>query len=169
MSGKLFGDQFIVLASQLKNRDERDIEKVSSLAGAIASYTIPYAGLALQVVSLFSEEEVSGEEVVPRSYYDTTDLELNRYLLGRYPWQGKETIEVFYTDRLEREKIEAVSLEPENITIGGKTFECQVVALKGKQVDSTRWLALRADKHPLLVKEQLVEEGITFTFSLETE
>jgi hypothetical protein len=167
LSGRSMGSELLVAAAKVRTKEQQDTEDVLELSQIIASYTIPHAGTVSQVLALFLDEESEGEQSVPQSQFDTTDLQLHQYLLQSSPWQGEKTITTFFTDRLELEQIQVRYQGQQSLTIKNTHYQCSVFQIIEQEAQSTVWIAQQPEHNALLVQEKYKEDGLEFLTRLE--
>lgn len=123
--------------------------------------------IASMISDQFFHEKLEGEEDIPSSYYDTTDLELSNHIMSLAPWEGVRNIRVFYTESLERKKVKASYLGSEEVKVANRMFACDAFSLViGKELH-TLWLTRSADLGVVAIKEVSLEDGIEFTALLQ--
>jgi len=141
ISGERQNGALWCLTREIISKKEKEEGVVVGLALSAAATQIPYAGLALNALSLMSDSEGYGDLRIPLELFDTTAMELPGFLVKYQKGLPHQQIRVLYTAELDIRPVAVRSLGTHTLRLGDREFSCQKYALASKGDRCTLWVA----------------------------
>lgn len=127
-------------ARQVQTKKEKENDDLIGISKMVLAETVPYAGQAMTVLGLLSEEG-EGDFQIPLDSFDVTPQQLPGFLTETA--KGLKDKQIRILDITELEIIEFIFTEiaSETIQTGDKSFKCRVFTATSSSGNFTYWLA----------------------------
>lgn len=126
-------------AREVSSKQAKEEDELTGLALSVAAAAIPYAGL---VMGLLREGDgLKGDQRIPGDQFDTTAMELPRYLLNHQTGLGETAVGVLDTGQLEIKSWHFSPAGQEVLALAGREFSCWKFSGKSDGEHSLYWVA----------------------------